>query len=62
MIHYVAAGLVQFPELGVAYSGQHPGLRSIKAKQHRIVYRIEPARIVVVRVLHASMDPKRHLG
>lgn len=55
-------GLLEFPRLGPVYPGRHRGLRSVKAGEHRIVYRPLGGRIEIVRILHARMDPKRHLG
>jgi len=62
MMRHVAAGLLDFPQLGSVYPGRHPGLRSIKAGEHRIVYRPRRDTIEIIRILHARMDPKRHLG
>jgi len=30
--------------------------------RHRLIYHVEPGRVVIDRVLHDSMDMKRHLG
>ncbi|MDY6076974.1 type II toxin-antitoxin system RelE/ParE family toxin [Mobiluncus sp.] len=35
--------------------------RSIPAGKHAIFFRVEPGGIVIVRILHESMDPGRHL-
>lgn len=61
MLRHVAVGLLDFPKLGAPYPRRH-GLYSIKAGEHRIVYRVSRDAIVVIRILHARMDPKRHLG
>jgi toxin ParE1/3/4 len=52
--------LLEHPKLGPARDFA-PGLRSLSAEQHRIFYTIEMGKIVVVRVLHMSMDVRRHL-
>ena len=39
-----------------------PGYRSIPAGRHAVFFRVEPDGVVVVRILHQSMDPGRHFG
>jgi toxin ParE1/3/4 len=62
MLRHMATGLLDFPRLGQVYPGRHKELRAIKAGEHRIVYCPHPGTIEVIRILHARMDPKRHLG
>ena len=38
-----------------------PGYRSIPTGKHAVFFRVEPDGIVIVRILHESMDPGRHL-
>lgn len=62
MLRHVAVGLQEFPRLGPPYAGRHRAFRSIKAGEHRIVYRLRGDMVEIARILHARMDPKRHLG
>ncbi len=43
------------PELGAA-------VRALRAGQHQVYYVIEAGTVIVVRILHAAMDPDRHLS
>ena len=55
------AGLLEYPEMGATMLAR-TAVRSIAAREHRIFYRIERRDIVIVRVLHKSMDAERRLG
>ncbi len=65
--HYLielAAGfenLTRSPNLGKKREEIEKGLRSFPVARHIIFYRIGPEFIEVARVLHVSMDIKRHL-
>lgn len=52
--------LLDHPELG-ATACSRQGLRAYGVREHRVYYRVEEARIVIVRVLHKAMDAGRHL-
>lgn len=52
--------LLDYPELGTD-SGIRPDLRSLGVREHRIFYRVEGKAVVIVRVLHKTMDIGRHL-
>ena len=52
-----------FPASGRAYeTAEGDVFRSYSSGRHVIFYRIEEERILVVRILHASMDFDRHLS
>lgn len=51
--------LVEAPELGRAI--ERAGYRCLIHESHSIFYRTESDAILVVRVLHARMDPDRRL-
>lgn len=53
--------LIDHPELGVDYSHVLPGYRQLHQEHHLIFYRLEKSNIVIVRVLHESMDAPRRL-
>lgn len=53
--------LVDNPELGVNRQTVRAGYRVLFINSHAIYYTITPSIIFVVRVLHESMDPGRHL-
>ena len=48
--------LCDFPFIGRDRSALSPGIRSIVAYPYVIFYMVEPDAIVVVRVIHGSMD------
>lgn len=57
-----AFGLIsKYPEIGVAFRSRKVPLRSYPAGTHRIFYYFDGQYVVIVRVLHASMDAGRHL-
>ena len=51
-----------FPLIGVLHEDLHPPIRSLHHRSHRIFYDIEGDLVVIQRILHHSMDAKRHLG
>lgn len=55
------ARLRERPHLGSRRDELGPRLRSIASGRHMIFYRDSPDCIEIVRVLHASMDVRRHL-
>ena len=46
----------EFPEIGAIYSGLKQPLRSIISGKHRIFYERSDDIIMIIRVLHQSMD------
>ena len=48
--------LLIFPRMGAVHGDLAPQVRSIGVGHHRILYRVEAARIIVVRILHERMD------
>ena len=65
--HYLvelAAGfenIARSPKLGKSRDEIERGIRSFPVSRHIIFYRTVPECIDIVRVLHTSMDIKRHL-
>ena len=53
--------LAHSPKMGKIREEIHEGLRSFKARHHIVFYREGPNGIAIARILHASMDIKRHL-
>jgi len=49
------------PKLGRPREEVRAGYRSLRINQHIVYYMLTPSVIRVVRVLHARMDPDRHL-
>ena len=49
-------------EIGVAREDVRPGYRSLVCGRHHIFYRETDDAVVVLRVLHGSMDVHRHIG
>ena len=49
------------PLLGQSAHELSPGLRRIRQQAHVIFYRPTPRPVLIVRVLHHSMDFERHL-
>ncbi len=56
------ARLRERPQLGSRREELGPGLRSVMSGRHIIFYMDAADRIEIVRVLHASMDVRRHLA
>ena len=57
----IFALLAQRPHMGRAANDLAKGLRSYPFQAHIIYYKTEGNDLFVVRVLHHSMDAKRHL-
>jgi len=58
------AGITQLgenPRLGKPRDDLRPGYRSLRVGEHMVYYVLTPSAIRIVRVLHARMDPDRHL-
>jgi toxin ParE1/3/4 len=49
------------PKLGRPREEVRAGYRSLRINQHIVYYALTPSVIRIVRVLHARMDPDRHL-
>ena len=49
------------PKLGRAREDLSPGYRSLPVGRHLIFYRIAGDAIIIIRVLHQSMDLRLHL-
>jgi len=63
-------GSIARPELGAGVRSWHlrlsrdhvgPGAEPVRRPRHFLVYRLEPALLVVSRVLHDAMELARHL-
>lgn len=64
-------GSLARPELGAGVRTWHlrlsrvhvtPGMGAVRRPRHFVVYRSEPALVVVGRLLHDAMELARHLG
>jgi toxin ParE1/3/4 len=55
------SGLADYPESGARRERLFPGCRVRLAGRHVIYYRIADDIVEVVRILHASTDPARHI-
>lgn len=55
------AGLRGRPHLGARRDELSAGLRSIASGRHIVFYKDTTDRVEIVRILHASMDVRRHL-
>ena len=49
------------PKLGRSREDVRAGYRSLRVNQHTVYYMLTPSAIRIIRVLHAQMDPDRHL-
>ena len=54
-------GILRNPEIGVAYDNEDKTYRHYSINHHVVWYRLHSNNILVVRVLHKSMNPKRHI-
>lgn len=54
-------GLAQAPLLAPSCDHIRPGYRRSRAGQHMIYYRISGHDVIIIRILHAQMDERRHL-
>lgn len=55
-------GLVEHPHLGRDRGDLALGLRALTVAHHVIFYQVDEHTVTIVRVLHARMDPARHIG
>ena len=55
------AQLARRPKLGKTREDIAPGYRSLPVGRHLIFYRLDGKTVVIVRVLHQSMDSRLHL-
>lgn len=53
--------IVDFPEIGAVHPAVRPSTRSLGSQQHRIFYEAGGDRILIVRILHKTMEVERHL-
>jgi len=53
--------LLEFPEVGASHKAVPHPIRSSGCQQHRIFYEVGLDTILIVRILHKSMDMERHL-
>lgn len=53
--------LIDHPSLGADYSHVLPGYRRMQIEHHAVFYNLAGADVVVVRVLHESMDAPARL-
>ena len=60
-LHETFRMLMEFPDLGRDAGDIRPGYRRIETASHSIFYRKSDAGVLIVRILHQSMDFGRHL-
>lgn len=53
--------LTTTPEIGTPRDDLQMGLRTHPAGRHIIFYRLSPTHITILRILHKSMEPERHV-
>ncbi|MEE4297776.1 MAG: type II toxin-antitoxin system RelE/ParE family toxin [Wenzhouxiangella sp.] len=53
--------LMQHPSLGVDYAHVSPGYRRLQVEHHAVFYKVRASEMLVVRVLHESMDAPARL-
>ena len=53
--------LADFPELGFVVIELKQKPRCLPCKQHRIYYRYDGTTVLVLRILHHAMDPRKWL-
>lgn len=53
--------LQENPELGQVVDYLREGYRCLEHKSHLVFYRLENQEVFIVRILHKSMDARRHL-
>ena len=54
-------GLSTHPELGYSRDDIRAGYRSLNVSQHIVFYTVTEEQVLIVRVLHKSVDVQRHL-
>jgi toxin ParE1/3/4 len=60
-MHETFQTLVEFPDLGRDAGHIRPGYRKIETASHSVFYRKTGDSVLIVRILHQSMDFGRHL-
>lgn len=60
-IDQVLTRLEEFPKSGEERPDYGGGIRCVVHRSHRILFRIEPDRVFIARILHHSRDVPRHL-
>lgn len=50
------------PQAGAAAAGQGKAYRCLAHRKHRIFYRVENEKVLIVRILHHARDAKGMLG
>ena len=53
--------LAEYPEIGSPFSSRRKPIRSLSVGSHRIFYYFDGHRVIVVRILHHAMRPRKHL-
>ena len=48
--------LAEYPESGRERPSLRAGIRVMPVERHLVVYRIEPAGVLIMRIVHQSMD------
>ena len=54
-------GLSAHPELGYSRDDIRAGYRSLNVSRHIVFYTVTEEQVLIVRVLHKSVDVQRHL-
>ncbi|MBL6929569.1 MAG: type II toxin-antitoxin system RelE/ParE family toxin [Rhodospirillales bacterium] len=54
--------IIDTPGIGASRDDIAAGLRAFPVRKHIVFYRVTRNEVAVVRVLHASMSPDRHIG
>ena len=54
------ARLAEFPQMGTACDEVRPELRQWPHGRHVVFYLYKPYGVRIIRVLHDTMDPRRH--
>lgn len=54
--------LARHPEIGVLHDEFRPPIRSLPHGSHRLFYDVERGRVIILRVLHKSVDVGRWIG
>ena len=53
--------LIDHPSLGADYAHVSPGYRRLQVEHHSVFYKLEKSEVLVVRVLHETMDAPARL-
>ena len=60
-LHYAFENLVAFPDAGKAVHELRQGYYRYESGSHAVFYRKQAPGVLIVRVLHQRMEPRRHL-